>query len=386
MLADLGADVIKIEKPGGDAARDIGPFYHDSPQPERSLHWFTFNANKRGITLDIQTVDGQDIFKKLVETADFVVECFNPGTMDCLGLGYSALREINPRIIMTSITGFGQEGPYRDYKVSDIVGVALGGIMNVTGIPERAPVRIGPSQAYAQAGAQAAVGTMIAHYHREITGEGQHVDVSLQQCVTTSPHLSQQFWDLEKRVLKRTGAYYDQAYLVQRWVHPCKDGYMVVLPLLPMNYELMVQWMASESMAADLTEEKWRDRELGPGPAQLTQDEVEHFEGVVAEFFKTHTKKELWTEGQRRGVLISPVNTPKDILEDEQLAARNYFVRIEHPELGDTLTYPGPPFRMKGSPGTWQRAPLIGEHNESVYGELGISREVLVTLRQAGVI
>ena len=163
VLGDLGADVIKIEKPGGDPARSIGPFYHDIPDPEKSLYWFAFNMNKRGITLDIETADGQQIFKKLATTADFVIGSFPPGYMDKLGLGYSALSEINPQTIVTSITPFGQTGPYQDFKGSDIVAMAMSGLMYLIGDPDRPPVRISFPQAYLHAGVEGAVGSMVAH-------------------------------------------------------------------------------------------------------------------------------------------------------------------------------------------------------------------------------
>ncbi len=180
LLGDLGADVIKIEKPGGDPGRNLGPFYKDIPDPEKSLYWFAFNANKRGITLNIETAQGQEIFKRLVGTADFVVESFAPGYMDSLGLGYSELSRINPRIIMTSITPFGQSGPYKDYKSSDIVDAAMGGILYPCGDPDRPPVQFAPPQSYYNAGVEAAIGTLMAHTYRQTSGQGQHVDVSIQ--------------------------------------------------------------------------------------------------------------------------------------------------------------------------------------------------------------
>jgi len=156
LLAGLGADVIKVERPGGDLARNIGPFYDDIPHPEKSLLWFAYNLNKKGITLNIETVDGREIFKRLVKTSDFVIESFPPGYMARLGLDYSALSQINPRIIMTSITPFGQTGPYRDYKGSDLICMASGGLMYVSGDPDRPPVRITIPQAYCHAGAHLA--------------------------------------------------------------------------------------------------------------------------------------------------------------------------------------------------------------------------------------
>ena len=181
ILGDFGVDVIKIERPGGDLARNIGPFYHNIPHPEKSLYWFAFNTSKRGITLDIETSTGGEIFLRLVKGAYFVIESYRPRHMQGLGLGYEVLSQINPRIIMTSITPFGQTGPYRDYQATDLILMALSGLMFTTGDPDRPPLRISVPQAYLHGGVNAAVGTLIAHYYRELTGEGQLVDVSIEQ-------------------------------------------------------------------------------------------------------------------------------------------------------------------------------------------------------------
>ncbi|MFC1872028.1 CoA transferase, partial [Chloroflexota bacterium] len=179
ILADMGADVIKIEKPGGDAGRRRGPFYHDIPHPEKSLYWFAYNLNKRGITLDIETADGRALFKRLVEKADFVIESFAPGYMDSLGLGYSSLSDINRRLIMTSITPYGQTGPHKDWKSSDIVAMATGGFMAQAGDPDKPPVRISVEQACLHGSSEAALASLIAHNQCQNDGEGQHIDVSI---------------------------------------------------------------------------------------------------------------------------------------------------------------------------------------------------------------
>jgi crotonobetainyl-CoA:carnitine CoA-transferase CaiB-like acyl-CoA transferase len=196
IFGDLGADVIKIERPGGDAARKVGPFYHDIQDPEKSLYWFFFNSSKRGITLDLGTIEGREIFKRLVEAADIVVESFPPRYLDGLGLGYSVLSEINPQIIMTSITPFGQSGPYKDYKTSDIVAFALSGAMSICGDPDRPPLRLNPYHAYSYAGATAAAGTLIAYYYRQVSGQGQHVDVSVQESVMIDAFMCPPSWSL----------------------------------------------------------------------------------------------------------------------------------------------------------------------------------------------
>ncbi|MFC2051722.1 CaiB/BaiF CoA transferase family protein, partial [Chloroflexota bacterium] len=229
LLGDLGADVIKIEKPGGDPARNIGPFYHDEPDSEKSLFWFAFNTSKRGITLDIETADGQEMFKRLLKSADLVVESFPPGYMDKLGLGYSDLERINPGIIMVSITPFGQTGPYKDYKASDITAWAMGGQMYSWGNADRPPVRIShPFQAYLHAAGEGAVGALMALHHRETTGEGQHVDVSIQESIVQLTYKITNAWDLNKVIQRRErnvlAPSSSNFHITQTW--PCKNGYV----------------------------------------------------------------------------------------------------------------------------------------------------------------
>ena len=204
ILADLGADVVQVEPPGGSAARNIGPFYHDEVPPEKSLFWWAYAANKRGITLNLHTADGAELLKGLVKDAHFLIESFPPGYLEGLGLSYEELRAISPGLVMVSITPFGQDGPYAGYKAPDIVGMAMGGLMYLTGDPDRAPVRVGFPQFHLHGSAAAAAGAMIAHTHRALTGEGQHVDVSCQQAVAKTP-------DSRPQVLGH-GGYYPQAH------------------------------------------------------------------------------------------------------------------------------------------------------------------------------
>ena len=233
ILGDLGADVIQIEPPGGSPTRNTGPFYHDIPNPEKSLTWFFLGLNKQGITLNLETADGREIFKRLVKTADFVVESFEPGYMKSLGLGYEELEKIKPDIIMTSITPFGQSGPYAHYKVTDIVGVALSGTMWLFGEADRAPVRIPAPQFYLQGGLQGAMGTMVAHYHRELTGEGQYVDQSCQQATILTLMNAAEVWDLNRMNIRGFGPGTwlprptPPGPLFRKTMYQCKDGYVI---------------------------------------------------------------------------------------------------------------------------------------------------------------
>lgn len=390
ILGDLGADVIKVERVGGDPARNIGPFYHDIPDSEKSLFWFAFNTNKRGVTLNIETVDGQQIFKRLVKTADFIIESFAPGYMDRLGLGYPALCEVNPRVIVISITAFGQTGPFKDYKASDIVGMAMGGIMYLTGDADRPPVRISFPQTYSHAGGQAAIGAMIAHYHRELTGEGQHVDVSIADSVEITQMTGRLYWDMSKRNEQRMGAYRRTgARGSQRVIFPCKDG-QVAFTLLsgktgaPTNRALF-EWMYSEGLPRDFMKEKdWDVFDL----SVTTQEELDQLAEPIGKFFMRHTKAEIFEGAQTRKIVLYPVQTVKDIAECPQLKARGFWQEVEHPELGTTIIYPGAFLKLTETPCTIRRrAPLIGEHNEEIYErELGLSKEECIMLNQSGVI
>jgi len=394
ILGDLGADVLKIERPGGDPSRNHGPFYHDIPHSEKSLYWFAYNTSKRGITLNIETADGQHILRRLVKTADFVIESFPPGYMESLSLGYSDLSEINPRLVMTSITPFGQSGPWRDYKASDIVIMALSGLVLGTGDPDRAPVRIGVPQAYLQAGAQAAMGSMIAHYHRQLTGEGQHVDVSIHESAlwAAAPaqatfELDPSLWEFHKTAPSR-GSKTLRGTVVVRSMWPCEDGYlcwrMMTGPGLGQRVRLLVEWMDEEGMAGDMMDVNWEEVDV----LKLTQDQIDRWEELWINFFKTYTRVELYEEAVRRGVLIYPVATIEEVMENRQLAARDFFVPLEHPELGVSITYPGVPFKSSEvAYGLPCRAPLIGEHNEEIYVmELGLSLAELAALKARNVI
>jgi len=394
LLADLGADVVKIEPPGGDPDRRLGPFYRDTPHPERSLPWFAAHTNKRGITLNLESADGQTLWLALVRNADFVVESFPPGFMDRRGIGFRQVSRWHPRLIWTAITPFGQSGPYAHYRASDLVGMAMGGLMYVCGDADRPPVRMRPSQAYLQAGLQAAAATLLAHHHRMRSGEGQFIDVSMQHAVSWTIVPTRQYWDLSHLIIERGGtsrAFGDQ---LRRIIFPCQDGDVALMGVMnSREWGPMVEWLASEGMAEDLGDASWAilAEHAGPSPftqAAVTDEELAHVYGVLGRFFLRHTKAELAGEAQRRRIILFPVHTARDLLEHPQLAVRDFFQPLEHPELGETLCYPGAPYRLSKTP--WRlrrRAPLIGEHNEVIYGgELGLSRAELAVLMGAGAI
>lgn len=390
ILGDFGADVIKIEPPGGDPCRNIGPFYHDIADPEKSLFWFAYCANRRGITLNIEAADGREIFKKLVRTADVVLESFPPGYLDSLGLGYSHLSEVNPRIIMTSITPFGQTGPYSHFKGPDLITWSVGGMTKVSGDPDRPPIRMSFPQSYPNGGAVGATGTVLAIYYRTVTGEGQHVDVSIQEQVIRTLANVRQFWDVCRINLNRAGQFRTglSTSANQRLIWRCADGY-VNYPVYggitgARTNRALVEWMNSEGIVDDyLNSMDWIRYDM----ACTTQEEFDRMEVPISKFFMRHTMSELFDSALERGIMLYPVYSPKEIVEDPHLADREFWQQLEHPELNDTITYPGAFLKLSETfCGLRRRAPLIGEHNREIYAELGLSQQELLILKQAGVI
>jgi benzylsuccinate CoA-transferase BbsE subunit len=393
ILGDLGADVIKVEEPGGDPARNMGPFYKDIPHPEKSLFWFAYNNNKRGITLNLGTPDGREIFKKLLKSTDIVIESFPPGYMNDLGLGYSTLSALaDERLVMTSITPFGQEGPYKNYKVSDIGIMAMSGCMSILGDPDRPPVRTSFPVSYMWSGSYAAFGTLLAFFHRQMTGQGQHVDVSMQAATAWATDSAPFYWEAEGTIPKRAGNAITGRSIhgaVMKAAYPCKDGYICWLIYGARSGAItnkeMVKWMDEKGMATEwLKKQEWEKFD----PAHVTQKEFDEIMGPVSKFLSTLTKAEFQRESVKRRIMGYPVSTAKDIVENPQLRAREIWQVLEHPELNDSITYPGRWVAMSESAcDARRRAPLIGEHNHEIFvKELGISENDMLVLKQANII
>lgn len=390
ILADLGADVIQIEPPGGNTARRIGPFYHDEPHPELSLFWWSYTTNKRSITLNLTTPDGRALLSRLVQSADFLIESGAPGAMAALGLSYATLAAVNPRLIVVSITPFGQDGPYAHYQASDLVGMGMAGFMYVTGDPDRPPVRVGFPHFYLHGAAAGATGAMLAHAQRVLTGEGQYVDVSCQEAVARALASAPQNYAVEGSILVRQGSYRQTgAATFMRITWPCKDGFV--------NF----QFSGGASSGGSVNNfVRWMD-EVGMGDAYLssldfttlgygmiTKELLARVVPPVERFMMSHTKQELFEGAITRRILLFPVATPSDILRNPQLQARQYFQHVPHPELGTTVTMLGPFVRASAAPLQFRRlAPTLGEHNAEIYrDELGLQHAELVRLREAGVV
>ncbi len=387
MLGDLGADVIKIEPPTGDPARRLGPFVDDDPHPGKSLTWFAYNTNKRGVTLNLETADGRDLFQRLVQTADAVVETFAPGYLARLGLGHDDLARLKPGLVLLSITPFGQSGPDAAAPATDLTLMARGGLLNICGEAGRPPARLRIPQSHTQAGAQGAMALALALRHRDQTGEGQHIDLSMQEAIAGALISVQQHWDLMRRNEGR-GTKQRRGNVIGAYAWPCKDGHLAwcwwVAPGWGYKMYGILEWMTAEEKVADLWDWDWENRSTN----ELNQQEVDHWEQVFGDFFKAHTKAEIFEQALKRRIMLFPTYSGLDLAGYQQLHDRGYFQTVRHPELERDITYPG--FFAKTSAETWslrRRPPTLGEHNKEVYcGELKLSEADLSALKAAGAI
>ena len=375
LLAALGAEVIKIEKPGeGDMARKMGPFLNDEPHPETSAPFLYMNTGKQSITLDLEKRAGVDLLKEMAKDSDVLVENFKPLTMSDLGIGYENLKEINPGLIMVSITDFGQTGPYRDFKGSRLVGYALSGYMYINGDPDREPLAGGGEQPAYQGGLHAFTGTIAALLFRQKTGKGQHVDVSTTECMASLHQFTINRYVYSGKIQKRVGNRYMWSHPIT--IYPCKDGHVSISASTDDQTEMLLTLMEMPHLLDD--------PRFQTGFHRLIH--AEEFDELVKPWYLQRTKTEIIESCQEWRVPAAYVNDVADLLEDEQYIAREFWVTLDHPETG-TLPYAGPPFRMSETPAKYHRAPLLGEHNETVYmGWLGLCHKDLDGLKEEGVI
>jgi len=376
LLADSGAYVIKIEKPGvGDITRKMGPFLNDKPDIEKSGTFFYLNTNKRSITLNLESEPGKNIFIKLLHKADIVVENFGPGKMSNLGLSYEALSKIKPQIIMTSISGFGQTGPYRDYQATNLVTFGLSGAM-YTSRPatdtSTRPVVEGGRQSEYITGLLSFIATTAALINTKETGKGTWIDMSALECVASA--LGANIDEYSYLGLSRkTNPFAIHGYPIGYSV-PCKDGWISLTPGLggAPNIPLLIE------------RPELLDDPLFTKPAQRMAD-PKKFDDTLAPWLKEHDKWEITTLAQELKMAFTPVLTPGELADDEQLKARGFFVQAEHPAMGK-VTYPGASFKMSETPSRIGKAPLLGEDNEAIYGGLGLSVKDQAALKKQGII
>ena len=391
ILAALGVETIKVEPPGGDPARGIPPFLHDKQEINNSLYWLAYNTDKRSITLNLAQKRGQELLKKLVTKSDFIIESFKPGYLDSIGLGYTTLTKINPRIILTSISPFGQKGPYSGYKGSEIVVSAMSGIMATNGDPDRPPLREGPDTIYFESNAAAALGTVMAHYVREKTGEGQQVDVSMQEVAVKRPSSNLLMWEFDKRLIKRAGTIRTVGARSTHWIWECKDGYvfwsfMGGKPGSQGN-RAMSKWIDDDGVENPMRViTNWEEFDMAA--QDISKDILNAQQEAIRQFFLRHTKKEITEEGVKRGLNACAVNDPADILANPQLKARNYWANINGPKTNHPLRYPKHFFLSNQTENFVKAAaPVAGEFNDLIYkNELKLSESEIKKLENSGVI
>ena len=382
LMADLGADVVRVDPPDADPDYSPGPFFGEERDQDQSLYRWHYHTNKRSIALDIQSSSGREVFDSLLSAADVLVDTMRPSEALALGLDVPSLRRDYPSLIHTTITGFGNHGPYSDHKTTDITAQAMGGLMVLTGFPGEAPNQLGGEQAYHMGSLHAAVGTLIALLGRDLDGTGRDVHVSMQDCVSMATlqtaNLNYYTWD--GIIRSRTGlnhAFSGQTQTSERRSYPrtlykCKDGWIAYAAHLapPQAWENTVAWMAAYGAEQELGDPKFEN-------ADVRVAAQERINQVMADFAAQHTRHELYHSAQKLRLLCTPVQTVADLLKDEQLDDREWFVDVEHPEIGETITYPGAPYKLSETP--WQirrRAPLIGEHTFEILGDwLGLSHE-----------
>jgi len=371
ILADYGADVIKVERPGvGDASRGMGPFPDDKPHPESSGLFLYLNTNKKSITVNMKSLTGLGILKELLKQVDVVVENFSPRVMPSLGLEYEALKKINPSLVMVSISNFGQTGPYRDCRATDLTIWGLSGILYELGEPDREPLKMGSNVAEYVAGLYGALVTLSALYYLDESNIGQHIDVSILEAFHTMQPSMTLVFSYAGFVRKRAGIHFPWGIL------PCQDGYVgFYLPT-------QTHW---ESLCTLLEMPELRDKPEYETP--MTREERrDEITAIIVSWLQGKRMEDVFHAAQELRLPLTLVPNPEQLLDMPQHKARRYFVDIEHPVAGK-LTYPGAPFKLSET--SWQagRAPLLGEHNEEIYcRRLGYSKEQLVKLREEGVI
>ncbi|MDD5189840.1 MAG: CoA transferase [Dehalococcoidales bacterium] len=378
LLADYGAEVLKIEKPfTGDGARRVGPFYQDDPDPEKSGLFLHLNTNKQSITLDLKTVCGKKILLELVKEADILVENYAPRVMPSLGLDYAILAAVNPALVMTSISNFGQTGPYRDYKATELILSGMGLHMHFEGEPTREPLKFPANKAQYLAGNYAATATLGAYFGAHATGRGQQVDISIMECLISPPEAGAWLmaYEFTKLETNRVGHRREGSYPIG--VYPCRDGYIFVYGVVSFFWPRIAAWM---NMPELLTDPRFAT------PAARRENHGD-FDALFIPWLMEHSREELFHSGQANRLPVAPVYTIDETLQDPQFVARGSFTEVEHPMTGK-IVYPGLPFRLPETPCTPQNpAPLLGEHNHRVYVErLGYTLAELSKLREMGVI
>jgi crotonobetainyl-CoA:carnitine CoA-transferase CaiB-like acyl-CoA transferase len=374
LFAAMGADVIKVEPPEGDAARRVGPFPGNRPDPEASALFLYLNTGKQGITLELRAPEGAAILRALARQADVLIENFAPGAMAGLGLDPADLRALNPRLVTVSITSFGQTGPYRDYRADSMVAQALSGYLYLNGHPRREPLAAGGYQPDYQGALHAFSGALLALLARERSGRGQHVEISIHECMASIHQFTINRFHYVGRIQKRIGNRYQRAHPIT--IYPCKDGPVSLAVSTQEQYERFLQLIGR----ADLLD----DPRFATTFVCSEHDAA--FDACIRPWLMEHTREEIVHACQERRIPAAFVNDVAQVLEDPQLRARGFWQEIAHPVAG-SRPYAGLPFQLTATPPRWERACLLGEHNQQVLGgRLGCDPARLADLKARGIL
>ena len=380
LLADYGAEVIKVEPPTGDVTRQRPPFISDVPGIERSSYFLFYNTNKKSVTIDLETSEGQVVFKKLAASADVLIESFPVNYMQSLGLDYDSLRQVNPGLIMASITPFGQTGPWKDYKSTDLISLAASGFMQITGDPDGPPLRQGNEQSHFPGAQHAATAIMGALFYRDMQdGRGQYIDVSMQEAMITyytDAHPALAYIQRGENVT-RVGT--NSTLVIPLGAYPSKDGWISAGIITPREWENLSNWMFEVTGNEEILNEDYK----GGNQDRAPYNDI--ITALVIDFTTRFTSEELFHQGQERNLVFIPVNTVSDLLVDPQLDASNFWFDIDHADAGN-LKYPLGVFDSEEVTPTTNPAPYLGQDNEVIFGELGLDEAELASLRTRGVI
>lgn len=382
MYAGLGANVILVEPITGSPLRRIGPFYKNEPGTETGLPHLYFNAGKRGLALDLAHAQGRQLFRDLCTRADLLIESCAPGYLDGMGLSYEVLRKDNPKLVQTSITPFGHSGPLSGAVGSDLTCAALSGFLHLAGIDNDKPVRAPDNQSYRMAEAYASVGSSIALYGAQRTGQGQFVDVACVEACAMALESSPQLWDLEGKIRRGRGR-----EAASGSIHPCGDGYIVLLAIVTnskASWDAFVNWMRDEDAEnwTTFANDKWLDSGY-----RASQEGYEIFCRIFEKYAATRTKLQLYETGQKHNVAISPVSNGRDLLENPQLNHRGFWQRVRNEALGGDVVYPGAPYEFGEM--QWRfgsNAPRLGEHTSEILRELAYSPSDVGEFKKMGAI
>ena len=391
LLAGAGADVVKVEPPAGAATREIGPFYEDSGDPEQSLHFWHYNVGKRAVTLDLEQEEGRRIFKQLAADVDVIVETHPPGYLASLGLGYDDLKAENPRLVYASITDFGQDGPRRDWQGSDLVHLALGGVMMNCGYDSRPDGAydtppIAPQMWHAShiTCNQTYIAILGALMYRERSGTGQHIDSSIHHAVNVSTEMDIPFFVYNRMPLRRQTGRHASTSKSTNSQALTKDGRYVNASLgIGVGAKAQVDMLREHGVADDLADPKYDDPEALRDPAVMR-----HVNDLIKRWIGTHKfDEDLWKVGQSYKLHWVPIRRPEENLEDEHWRTRKTFAEVEHEDLERSFTYNGAPWMAEHCPWTvGPRAPHLGEHNGEVLAGLGLDTAEIEALRAKGVV